>query len=103
MQLVPELAKQVAELTVYQRTPIWVVPKIDGRVPRPVRRLFGALPAAQRTVGAVNFLALEALASAGVLHYRQAQLANRFAELLARAHLRVQVRDRETRRNQPAR
>ena len=34
VQLIPELAKKVADLTVYQRTPIWVVPKIDLRVRR---------------------------------------------------------------------
>ena len=27
VQLIPELAKKVADLTVYQRTPIWVVPE----------------------------------------------------------------------------
>src|SRR3954467_12387064 len=31
VQLIPELAKQAADVTVYQRTPIWVVPKIDVR------------------------------------------------------------------------
>ena len=29
VQLIPELAKKAAELTVYQRTAIWVVPKVD--------------------------------------------------------------------------
>ena len=29
VQVIPELAKEVAELTVYQRTPIWVLPKLD--------------------------------------------------------------------------
>ncbi len=29
VQLIPELAKKAADLTVYQRTPIWVVPKLD--------------------------------------------------------------------------
>ena len=33
MQLIPELAKKVAELTVYQRTPIWVMPKIEFPIP----------------------------------------------------------------------
>ena len=34
VQLIPELAKKAADLTVYQRTPIWVVPKIDLRFSR---------------------------------------------------------------------
>ena len=99
VQLIPELARDVAELTVYQRTPIWVVPKIDARIPGPVRKLFAALPATQRAARMINSTALEALSVAGVLHYRQAQLANRAAELAARAHLRVQVRDPRTRRD----
>ncbi|HEY2700871.1 MAG TPA: NAD(P)/FAD-dependent oxidoreductase [Pseudonocardiaceae bacterium] len=98
VQLIPELAREVADLTVYQRTPIWVVPKIDARIPRPVRRLFAALPATQRAARLINSSALEALSVVGVLHYRQAHLANRVAELTARAQLRVQVRDSRTRR-----
>ena len=98
VQLIPELARDVAELTVYQRTPIWVVPKIDAPIPRPVRQLFAALPAAQRAARLINSSALEALSIVGVLHYRQARLGNRLAEIAARTHLRVQVRDRRIRR-----
>jgi cation diffusion facilitator CzcD-associated flavoprotein CzcO len=38
VQLIPELAKKVAELTVYQRTAIWVVPKVDFPIPSAVQR-----------------------------------------------------------------
>ena len=36
VQLIPEIAPKLAELTVFQRTAIWVTPKSDGPVPRPV-------------------------------------------------------------------
>jgi cation diffusion facilitator CzcD-associated flavoprotein CzcO len=98
VQLIPEVAKKVAELTVFQRTPIWVTPKLDGPIPRPVQRLFARLPMVQRIARHVNTAALEAIMITGVLHYRQAQLMNRGAERLARAHLRRQVRDPELRR-----
>src|SRR5579875_1531746 len=39
VQLIPEIAPRLAELTVYQRTPIWVTPKLDGPVPKPMQRL----------------------------------------------------------------
>lgn len=98
VQLVPEVAKKAAELTVYQRTPIWVAPKVDGPIPSSVRSLFARAPIAQRAARLANSAALEALMVVGVLHYRQASLTNKGAELLARAHLRAQVRDPETRR-----
>lgn len=98
VQLIPSVADRLAELTVFQRTPIWVVPKIDGPIPAALRRLFGAVPAAQRAARRVNDAMLEALVVGGVLHYRQVRIFNRGAELLARAHLFAQVRDKETRR-----
>jgi cation diffusion facilitator CzcD-associated flavoprotein CzcO len=98
VQLIPTIVDDLQELTVYQRTPIWVVPKIDGPIPRPVRRLFRAVPAAQRAARSVNNGLLEALMVGGVLHYRQARPFNRGAELLARAHLFAQVRNRDVRR-----
>jgi cation diffusion facilitator CzcD-associated flavoprotein CzcO len=98
VQLVPRLARRAAELTVYQRTPIWVVPKVDGPIPKPVQQLFARVPLVQRAARLVNSAALEALMVGGVLHYRQVRLGNAFAERLAKAHLRAQVRDPETRR-----
>ncbi|WP_291412126.1 NAD(P)/FAD-dependent oxidoreductase [Actinophytocola sp.] len=77
VQLVPEVARKVAELTVYQRTPIWVTPKLDGPIPRPVQRLVARMPLAQRAARLVNSAALEAIMVTGVLHYRQARLTNR--------------------------
>ncbi|MDT0309964.1 NAD(P)/FAD-dependent oxidoreductase [Streptomyces sp. DSM 44917] len=98
VQLIPVVARRVAELTVYQRTPIWVTPKLDAPIPPVVRRLFARLPVTQRAARVVNSTVLEAIMVVGVLHYRHARLANRGAELLARAHLRRQVRDPELRR-----
>ncbi|WP_280370942.1 flavin-containing monooxygenase [Nocardia wallacei] len=98
VQLVPEAAKRVAELTVFQRTPIWVVPKVDTPIPKPVQRLFAKAPLTQKAARLVNTSALELLMVAGVLHYRQAKLGNKGAALLAKAHLRAQVHDPETRR-----
>lgn len=98
VQLVPEVAKKAAALTVYQRTPIWVVPKLDGPIPKAVQFAFAHVPGAQKAARLANSAALELLMVVGVLHYKQAKVTNKGAEQLARAHLRSQVRDRETRR-----
>lgn len=98
VQLVPEIARTARNLTVFQRTPIWVVPKVDFPIPAPVRRLFAAVPFTQKAARAVNTSLLEMLMVFGVLHYRQAKPGNQLAALLSKAHLRTQVRDAETRK-----
>ena len=54
VQLVPELAKVAGHLTVFQRTPIWVVPKVDFAVPGPLKALFGRIPVTQRAARLAN-------------------------------------------------
>jgi cation diffusion facilitator CzcD-associated flavoprotein CzcO len=98
VQLIPEIAPKLAELTVYQRTPIWVTPKQDGTIPKSVQRLFARLPVTQRAARVANAGVLEVLMVSAVLHFRQAQLLNRGAALVAKAHLRRQVPDPELRR-----
>ncbi|MCH5645075.1 NAD(P)/FAD-dependent oxidoreductase [Gordonia sp. ABSL49_1] len=98
VQLIPEIARTATELTVFQRTPIWVVPKVDFAIPPAVRSLFRRIPLTQKTARMVNTSLLEALMVFGVLHFKQAKLGNRFAALLGKAHLRAQVRDPDLRR-----
>ncbi|MBM7366193.1 flavin-containing monooxygenase [Gordonia hydrophobica] len=98
VQLIPEIARRARALTVFQRTPIWVVPKVDFPIPRPVQHLFAKVPLAQKAARAVNTSLLEMLMVFGVLRYQQAKPGNQVAALLAKTHLRLQVRDRETRK-----
>lgn len=97
VQLVPEIAAKAAELTVFQRTPIWVVPKLDATIPAPVRELFARVPITQRAARLVNSTLLEAMMVVGVLHFTRAAPLNRAAALLAKAHLHAQVRDKDVR------
>ncbi|GAB4586213.1 flavin-containing monooxygenase [Nocardia sp. IFM 10818] len=96
VQAAPELARTAAELTVYQRTPIWVVPKVDAPIPQPVQAVFARVPAAQRVMRLANTGMLQTLI-AGQLHYRRFRFLNKTAAAIGRAHLRLQVRDRTTR------
>ncbi len=92
VQLVPEIAERVAHLDVYQRTPIWVTPKLDGPIPAPLRAAFRRLPLAQTAMRLTNNTVLELL-GAGVLYHKRFPGLIAAAELLARAHLRRQVHD----------
>lgn len=98
VQLIPEVAKLVSDLTVYQRTPIWVSPKPDYGIPKPMRSAFAALPLAQRATRLLGSSMLELLMISGVVHYKQLRIANRIAEQWCRAHLYRQVHDPELRR-----
>ncbi len=98
VQLIPELAKVASDLTVYQRTPIWVSPKPDYGIPRLLQQAFATVPLAQRAVRTVGTGILEAMMVSAVVHYRELSVTNRVAEQFCRAHLYRQVRDPELRR-----
>ena len=93
VQLIPELARRAAHLSVFQRTPIWVTPKMDFAMPSAVKRLFATVPLTQRVARTVNTAWLEAMMVTAVLHYRQGKVFNRLAARIARRHLHRQVAD----------
>ncbi|HEU4811279.1 MAG TPA: NAD(P)/FAD-dependent oxidoreductase [Nocardioides sp.] len=97
VQLIPQLAKRAERLTVFQRTPIWVTPKMDFEIPSWVRRVFAAAPWTQRIARKVNTGVLELIMVAAVLHYRRANLLNRGAAAAAKRHLHKQITDPELR------
>jgi cation diffusion facilitator CzcD-associated flavoprotein CzcO len=49
VQVIPEIAGDVEHLTVFQRTPIWCLPKPDFPLPGPLRTLLHRVPGAQST------------------------------------------------------
>ena len=92
VQVVPSIAPEVAELTVFQRTPIWCLPKLDGPVPVAVRRLLGGVPVLQRALrlGSQAYIELTFPVAA---HYSTVVPVVRATERLALGHLERQVRD----------
>jgi len=98
VQLIPELANKAADLTVYQRTPIHVVPKIDFAIPVPVRRLFARVPLIQRAVRWVTDTQLEAMMILSVLNFRYFRQLNVAASNLSTMLRFVSIRDADLRR-----
>lgn len=92
VQLVPALAEQAAELHVFQRTPVWVMPRPDIAISRFWQRAFAALPPLRLALRGSIFLWLE-LAASGLLHPRLAG----WGRWLAGRHLRRQVADPDLR------
>jgi len=62
VQFVPKLAPEVGELTLFQRTPPWIMPKADHEMSGRTRALFKAFPPAQRAYRNVLYWLLEARA-----------------------------------------
>lgn len=99
VQLIPELAKSAAELTVYQRTPIWVVPKIDLRFGPLAKKLFACVPATQRVLRWFTDSVYEVMVSIGVVHYKTFRgRGNISAADLSKLHRFITIRDKDLRR-----
>lgn len=94
VQIIPELAKQVGSLKVFQRTPAWVIPRPDFKTPRWNQRLFARMPASQKVVRKALFWTHETMALAVIWN----SPLTRIAERLALSHLRNQVKDSWMRR-----
>lgn len=97
VQLIPELAARAAELTVYQRTPIHVLPKLDFAFPPWLRRLFARAPVTQRALRLLTDVFFE-LVLIGALHHRGLRRLNIAASDLAKINRFIWVRDKELRR-----
>ena len=83
MQLIPELAKEVSELTVYQRTPIWVLPKFDFGFTPAVQRLFARVPLAQRIVRWSTDIFMDLMVVIAMWKFRYFKPVNRAAAYIA--------------------
>ncbi|WP_183099270.1 flavin-containing monooxygenase [Nocardioides pelophilus] len=95
VQVIPSIARHVAHLTVFQRTPIWCLPKLDTRLRLPARaalRLPGARAATR--LASQTFVELTFPLAA---HFHNLLPVAGVGERLGHAHLRRAVRDPEVR------
>jgi cation diffusion facilitator CzcD-associated flavoprotein CzcO len=88
VQFVPAIQPGVERLTLFQRTPAWVMPRRDRVHTLASRRLFGRVPGAQRLVRGTIWT-LRELMLLPFVHPRLAPVV----EAIARRHLRQAVAD----------
>lgn len=89
IQFIPEIAPQVAQLTVYQRTPPWILPKIDPEITPRQRTLMRWLPG-YRAVLRQKLFVIHEMRAAGFA-VNPALMAK--TEAIARRFLKRQVKD----------
>ncbi|MEU5877700.1 NAD(P)/FAD-dependent oxidoreductase [Spirillospora sp. NPDC047279] len=93
IQFVPQIAEQVDDLVLFQRTPPWIQPKPDRAFPAPVRKAFEKVPGAARALRHGIYWTLEARAVGFTIDPRLSVPM----EKLARWHIKRQIRDPELR------
>jgi cation diffusion facilitator CzcD-associated flavoprotein CzcO len=94
VQIVPAIAPQVASLSVFQRTPAWILPHTDRPITSWERTVYRRVPAAQRAVRTAVYWQRELLASGMAKHPRQMALVR----MVAARHLARQVPDPDLRK-----
>jgi cation diffusion facilitator CzcD-associated flavoprotein CzcO len=93
IQFVPRIQPLVSQLTVFQRTPPWIIPRRDRQISRLEHWLFRHAPVTQRIARAGIYLGRETYA----LGFVKNPGIMRKAEALALGHLRRQVGDPDLR------
>lgn len=88
VQFIPEIAPAAAHLEVFMRTPPWIMPKPDRPISGTERRLFRALPAAQRAYRNLIYWTREGMA----LGFNNPRIME-YGQRTALRHLRRQVGD----------
>jgi len=89
VQIVPELAKVAAQLTVFQRSPAYVIPRKDRPYSRLVKWLFTHVPFVRRAYRSFIYWSLESRFTA--LH--RGSVMGKLTRWMALRHLRKQVAD----------
>ena len=90
VQLIPAIAEEVEHLTVFQRTPVWCMPKFDRPIPPGVGRALRRMPGAQRAVRLLSQTLVE-LTFTVAAHYHRGFPLTSAVEGRARKYLEQEV------------
>jgi len=95
VQVIPSIAGEVEHLTVFQRTPIWCLPKLDARLSKPAR-LAMRVPGARSTTRLASQTFVE-LTFPLAAHFHNLVPFAKVGERIGHRHLRRAVGDPEVR------
>jgi cation diffusion facilitator CzcD-associated flavoprotein CzcO len=91
IQIVPAIAPRVKKLSVFQRTPPWILPKPDGAIPAWKRAVFRKVPLAQTLARRRIYWTRELMAVGFVVDPRILKALSRLARLNLRKHVKDPV------------
>lgn len=93
VQFIPHVQRQAERLTIFQRTPPWILPRPDRPVPRFQQRAYAAAPILQKAIRTGVYWRQEAMLP-GLVH-KPGLLKG--VEKLALAHMRWKIKDPDLR------
>jgi cation diffusion facilitator CzcD-associated flavoprotein CzcO len=93
IQFVPEVVRAAGSMTLFQRTPTWVMPRRDRRFTDREKRLHRMVPGLQRVRRTATYLALESR----IIGFAHRPEILRLGERIALRHLEAQVPDPDLR------
>lgn len=96
VQIIPAIAAQTRSLTVFQRTPIWCMPKLDLKIPRRLQNWIGKVPALELALRGASQTFVE-ITFPIVAHYHKFFPVGKVAQSQAKLYLYSQVKDPELR------
>lgn len=94
VQIIPEIAPEVEQLTVFQRTPIWCLPKLDFRLAAPFRAGLTHVPGVRQAARVASNAFVEATFPL-LAHYNGLLHGTNLLERRAIKYLKSQVDDPE--------
>jgi cation diffusion facilitator CzcD-associated flavoprotein CzcO len=92
VQLIPAIAEEVEHLTVFQRTPVWCLPKFDRPMPPGARNALRRVPGAQAAARFVSQALVEVTFTLAA-HYHRGFPLTSVVERRARKYLEQEVHD----------
>lgn len=96
IQVIPEVVDRVAQLDVYQRTAIWLLPKPNPKLTDFAQRLFGAAPFLQVLIRWLTNLFVEISMGMGMVRYERFPWIFDWIEKKATEYIRREVDDPAT-------
>jgi cation diffusion facilitator CzcD-associated flavoprotein CzcO len=89
IQFVPKIQPQVSRLSLFQRTPPWIIPRFDHEITEPEKQALRRIPLAPEIVRGALYWTLETR----VVGFRNPPIMKLLAEPVAKWHMRRQVKD----------
>jgi cation diffusion facilitator CzcD-associated flavoprotein CzcO len=95
IQFIPEIVDRVKRLDVYQRTPIWLMPKADRPIEEKRKKAYRDIPFFQKFMRFKNMIQFEKFITLAFVHNKQFPKFNTKIRDIGIAHIRRVVKDPE--------